>query len=102
MPIRKGRGLKVSVGRRGRVGEEAGSGTEKAGKPVDGLSEAEPEGGLGTDADADTLSRAASEATRSTMLAVNGRAGRRVACVLGGDGIELETLDLEGEEDVEE
>jgi anaphase-promoting complex subunit 4 len=31
-------------------------------------------------------------------LAVNGRAGRRVACVLDAEGIGLEILDMEGEE----
>lgn len=34
-------------------------------------------------------------------LAVNGRAGRRVACVLDSRGV-LETLDLEGDETGEE
>ena len=32
-------------------------------------------------------------------LAVNGRAGRRVACVLGEEGLALEVFDMEGEED---
>ena len=30
-------------------------------------------------------------------ICVNGRAGRRTVCVLGGDGMELEMLDMEGE-----
>jgi anaphase-promoting complex subunit 4 len=34
-------------------------------------------------------------------LAVNGRIGRRVACLLGGNGTSLEAIDLEGEEDGE-
>ncbi|KAI5124653.1 hypothetical protein M0805_004261 [Coniferiporia weirii] len=34
-------------------------------------------------------------------LAVNGRAGRRVACVLDGEGIELEMFDMEGDEEEE-
>jgi len=33
------------------------------------------------------------------FLAVNGRAGRRVACVLDGSGCVLEILDIEGEEE---
>lgn len=32
-------------------------------------------------------------------LAVNGRVGRRVACVLDDSGLALEILDMEGEED---
>jgi len=32
-------------------------------------------------------------------LAVNGRVGRRVACVLGSKGTTMETLDLEGDGD---
>lgn len=28
-------------------------------------------------------------------LALNGRKGRRIACVLGGQGLQLEVLDLE-------
>lgn len=37
-------------------------------------------------------------------LALNGRKGRRIACVLGGQGLQLEVLDLEegGEEEEEE
>lgn len=35
-------------------------------------------------------------------LAVNGRVGRRVACVLGGEGTAMEVLDMEGEEEEEE
>ena len=36
-------------------------------------------------------------------LALNGRAGRRVACVLDGAGTSLESFDLEGEgDDVED
>ncbi|KAH7883604.1 anaphase-promoting complex, cyclosome, subunit 4-domain-containing protein [Phlebopus sp. FC_14] len=34
-------------------------------------------------------------------LAVNGRVGRRVVCVLDGDGMEMEILDMEGEEEGE-
>jgi hypothetical protein len=34
---------------------------------------------------------------RSVALCVNGRVGRRTACVLAGDGMVLETLDMEGE-----
>lgn len=34
----------------------------------------------------------------SVSLAVNGRVGRRVVCVLDGDGTTLEVLDMEGEE----
>lgn len=30
-------------------------------------------------------------------LALNGRVGRRVACVLDGQGTNMETLDLEGD-----
>ena len=33
----------------------------------------------------------------SVSLAVNGRAGRRVACVLDGGGMELEMFDMEGD-----
>ena len=32
-------------------------------------------------------------------LAVNGRKGRRVACVLGEDGTALQVFDMEGEEE---
>ena len=35
-------------------------------------------------------------------LSVNGRSGRRIACVLDGAGNELEMLDMEGEEEEEE
>lgn len=35
-------------------------------------------------------------------VCVNGHAGRRTVCVLGGDGMELETLDMEGEAEDEE
>ena len=35
----------------------------------------------------------------TVALAVNGRAGRRVACVLDGEGLGLEVLDMEGEEE---
>lgn len=35
-------------------------------------------------------------------LAVNGRAGRRVSCVLDATGLSLEVLDMEGEEEEEE
>lgn len=31
-------------------------------------------------------------------VAVNGRVGRRVVCVLDGDGTRMEVLDMEGEE----
>lgn len=34
--------------------------------------------------------------TGGVSLAVNGRVGRRVACVLDSKGITMETLDLEG------
>jgi len=34
----------------------------------------------------------------AVSLCVNGRAGRRVACVLDGDGVALELLDMEGED----
>lgn len=34
-------------------------------------------------------------------LAVNGRVGRRVACVLDDAGLGLEVLDMEGEEEEE-
>lgn len=34
----------------------------------------------------------------SVSLAVNGRAGRRVVCVLDGDGTTMEVLDIEGDE----
>lgn len=38
----------------------------------------------------------------NVYLAVNGRTGRRVACVLDGRGTSVETFDLEGEgEDME-
>lgn len=36
------------------------------------------------------------------MLCVNGRVGRRVACVLDDVGLSLEILDMEGEGDEEE
>lgn len=32
-------------------------------------------------------------------LAVNGRAGRRVSCVLDGTGVAVEVLDMEGEDE---
>jgi anaphase-promoting complex subunit 4 len=32
-------------------------------------------------------------------LAVNGRVGRRVACVVGEDGMTLEVFDMEGEDE---
>jgi anaphase-promoting complex subunit 4 len=35
-------------------------------------------------------------------LAVNGRAGRRVACVLDDRGLALEILDMEGEGEAED
>ena len=35
-------------------------------------------------------------------VCVNGRAGRRVACVLDGEGMELEMFDMEGDEEDEE
>jgi len=35
----------------------------------------------------------------TAFLAVNGRVGRRVACVLDGSGLALEILDIEGEEE---
>lgn len=35
-------------------------------------------------------------------LSVNGRAGRRIACVLDGEGNELEMLDMEGDGEEEE
>ncbi|KAI0348023.1 hypothetical protein BDW22DRAFT_1319603 [Trametopsis cervina] len=38
----------------------------------------------------------------SATLAVNGRAGRRVVCVLDSSGLALEVLDMEGEEEDEE
>lgn len=38
----------------------------------------------------------------SVSVAVNGRVGRRVVCVLDGDGTTLEVLDMEGEEDGDE
>lgn len=34
----------------------------------------------------------------SISLAVNGRVGRRVVCVLDGDGTTMEILDMEGDE----
>lgn len=34
----------------------------------------------------------------SVSLAVNGRVGRRVVCVLDDDGTTMEVLDMEGEE----
>lgn len=37
----------------------------------------------------------------SVSLAVNGRAGRRVVCVLDGDGTTMEVLDIEGDADDE-
>jgi len=38
----------------------------------------------------------------TVTLAVNGRVGRRVACVLDDAGLALEVLDMEGEEDEED
>jgi len=39
---------------------------------------------------------------RPVSLAVNGRAGRRVACVLDGRGLVMESIDMEGDgEDIE-
>lgn len=38
----------------------------------------------------------------AVALSVNGRKGRRVACVLGEDGTALEVFDMEGEEDDED
>jgi anaphase-promoting complex subunit 4 len=35
----------------------------------------------------------------TVTLAVNGRVGRRVACVLDAAGLALEVLDMEGEEE---
>lgn len=37
----------------------------------------------------------------SVSLAVNGRVGRRVVCVLDGDGTTMDILDMEGDEDME-
>lgn len=37
----------------------------------------------------------------SVSLAVNGRVGRRVVCILDGDGTTMEILDMEGDEDME-
>lgn len=37
----------------------------------------------------------------SVSLAVNGRAGRRVVCILDGDGTTMDILDMEGDEDME-
>lgn len=34
----------------------------------------------------------------SISMAVNGRVGRRVVCVLGGDGVTLEVVDMEADE----
>lgn len=34
----------------------------------------------------------------SISMAVNGRVGRRVVCVLGGDGMTMEVIDMEGDE----
>lgn len=34
----------------------------------------------------------------SISMAVNGRVGRRVVCVLGGDGMRMEVIDMEGDE----
>lgn len=36
--------------------------------------------------------------TGSVSVAVNGRVGRRVVCVLDGEGTTIEVLDMEGEE----
>jgi len=38
----------------------------------------------------------------AVSLALNGRAGRRVACVLDGEGVGLEILDMEGEAEAED
>ena len=38
-------------------------------------------------------------ATGGVTLAVNGRAGRRVSCVLDEAGLTLEVLDMEADED---
>ena len=38
----------------------------------------------------------------AVALSVNGRKGRRVACVLGEGGTALEVFDMEGEEDDDE
>ncbi|KAL1737776.1 hypothetical protein HDZ31DRAFT_70798, partial [Schizophyllum fasciatum] len=38
----------------------------------------------------------------AVSLAVNGRVGRRVACVLDGAGTKMECIDVEGDEDDEE
>lgn len=84
MPVRKGRGLKVSP-RGPRVGEREGT-EEKAATPPG--AEAGASGGPSTKAS-------------KAMLAVNGRVGRRVACVLDDEGIEIEMLDMEGEEEEE-
>ncbi|KAH8120371.1 anaphase-promoting complex, cyclosome, subunit 4-domain-containing protein [Phellopilus nigrolimitatus] len=40
--------------------------------------------------------------TGTATLAVNGRVGRRVGCVLDGEGNELEMFDMEGDEEEEE
>ncbi|KAG2154867.1 anaphase-promoting complex, cyclosome, subunit 4-domain-containing protein [Suillus clintonianus] len=37
----------------------------------------------------------------SVSLAVNGRVGRRVVCILDGDGTTMDILDMEGDEDME-
>ena len=41
-------------------------------------------------------------ATGGVTLAVNGRAGRRVSCVLDEAGLTLEVLDMEADEDEED
>ncbi|EIN13727.1 hypothetical protein PUNSTDRAFT_59241 [Punctularia strigosozonata HHB-11173 SS5] len=46
--------------------------------------------------------RLAGRQSGGVSLAVNGRKGRRVACVLGGEGSTLEMLDMEGDEMGEE
>ena len=38
----------------------------------------------------------------SKSLGVNGRIGRRIACVLDGEGMELEMFDMEGDGEDEE
>jgi anaphase-promoting complex subunit 4 len=37
----------------------------------------------------------------SVSLAVNGRVGRRVVCILDGEGTTVDILDMEGDEDME-
>lgn len=37
----------------------------------------------------------------SVCLAVNGRVGRRVVCILDGEGTRMEILDMEGDEEME-